>query len=290
MEKKASAAIIAAGCLWGIINIFVKKLSAAGLGSMQISLVRVTVSMVIFSAITFFGDRPKFRIRLRDLWMFIGTGIVSLVLFNSFYFYAMIHGQASVAVILLYTSPIFVMLMSAVLFKEKITPVKLIALAATFMGCVLVSGVVGGSYVLTLDVLAAGLASGFLYALYSIFGRYALQKYDPQTVSLYTFIFAFLGSLPLGKPLETLRIGISSPETLLLCIGIGIACTIIPYVLYTWGLRYIESGKAAILVAVEPLVGAVIGIILFHESHDLIKIVGIVCIFAAIVMLGRAKE
>lgn len=290
MEKKASAAIIAAGCLWGIINIFVKKLSAAGMGPMQISLVRLSVSMVIFSAITFFGDRSKFKIRLRDIWMFAGTGIVSVVFFNSLYFYAMIHGQASVAVILLYTSPIFVMLMSAVLFREKITPVKLIALAATFAGCVLVSGAIGGNYVLTIDVLAAGLAAGFLYALYSIFGRYALKKYDSQTVSLYTFIFAFFGALPLGKPLETFKTGFSSPEIFFLCIGIGIVSTILPYVLYTWGLKYIESGKAAILVAVEPLVGSVIGITLFNESHDILKILGIFCIFAAIVMLGRAKE
>ncbi|MDO4477403.1 MAG: DMT family transporter [Lachnospiraceae bacterium] len=290
MEKPATLAVIAAGCLWGIINLFVKEMAAAGLSALQISFLRVLVATVILTVFLVLKDRSKFRIALRDIWMFVGTGIISLVLFNTCYFYAMIHGQASVAVVLLYTSPIFVMLMAALLFKERITKLKVAALLMTFAGCICVAGILGSSYALPPIVLAAGLASGFLYALYTIFGRYALAKYDAMTVTVYTFIFALAGQVVVCDARAACAVSFSSMKMILLTLGIGVFSTILPYVLYTWGLAFVESGKAAILVAVEPLVGAVIGMTVFRESHDLIKILGIGLILCAIMMLGRRES
>ena len=59
-----------------------------------------------------------------------------------------------------------------------------------------------------------------------------------------------------------------------------------PYFLYTRGLEKLESGKAAILVAVEPLVGAVIGMVFLNESHNISKIAGIILILISIVLLN----
>ena len=121
MKKYGPAiAVILAGCLWGVINIFVKKLSAAGLDSLQIALGRLAGAAILFSLFLLIRDPSGFRIDLKDIWMFIGTGVISVVFFSLCYFYTMIRGQASVAVVLLYTSPVFVMLFSALLFKERI--------------------------------------------------------------------------------------------------------------------------------------------------------------------------
>ena len=66
--------------------------------------------------------------------------------------------------------------------------------------------------------------------------------------------------------------------------------TVLPYFLYTWGLERIESGKAAILVAVEPLVGALVGMLVFHESRNAVKLVGIALILTAIVLLNLPEK
>lgn len=58
--------------------------------------------------------------------------------------------------VLLYTSPIFIMVISAIVFKEKITRNKLLALAMVFVGCVLVAGLLGGGYALTPTILLLG--------------------------------------------------------------------------------------------------------------------------------------
>ena len=107
-----------------------------------------------------------------------------------------------------------------------------------------------------------------------------------MTVTAYTFLFGLLGSLPLGQPLHLAQTMTAQPALILWGIGVGIVCTVLPYFCYTWGLERMESGRAAILVAVEPLVGAVIGMTVFHESHDLLKLIGIALILGAIILLN----
>lgn len=286
LKKGASLSVILAGVLWGVISLFVRPLSSMGMSSLQISYVRMLIAAITVFLVLLITDRSKLKIQWRDLWMFVGTGIISVALFNTCYFYAIIHGEASVAVILLYTSPIFILLLSALLFKEKITAKKLIALVLTLLGCVLVSGILGQSVTIAPLVILIGIGSGLFYALYSIFGKLALKKYDSITVTAYTFFFGLIGSFPLGNPINTFQIMTSSVKSLLLCIGIGIVSTILPYFLYTYGLNHMESGKAAILVAVEPIVGALIGMCFYHENSSLVKILGIIFVLCAIILLN----
>ena len=284
-QLRPAFSVIAAGILWGIINIFVKTLSAAGIDPLQISAIRMMVAAICFSLFVLIYDRSKFRIRMRDIWLFICTGIVSIVLFNTCYFYTMIRSQASIAVVLLYTSPVFVMILSAICFKEKVTMQKIIALILTIFGCVLVAGLTGGASI-SFPVFLTGIASGFFYALYSIFGELALRKYDTMTVTVWTFLMGLIGSLPLGKVGQTIQVLKSQPGLIFYAVGIGIISTVLPYFLYTWGLKRMETSKASILVAVEPLVGCVIGMTVYHEPHNFLKILGILLILASILILN----
>ena len=282
---KAAASVLLAGTLWGTISLFVKPLSAAGLDSLQIAAVRMIVAATLFSGWIAVRKPALLRIRLRDCWLFVGTGVCSVTLFNICYFYTIIRSEASVAVVLLYTSPIFILLLSALLFHEKITPRKWIALMLTVGGCVCAAGLSGQSMRLPIPVLLTGIGSGLFYGLYTVFGRVALRRYDASTVTAYTFLFGMLATLPFAR-IGTIAAAVASDPTVLLwCAGIGVCCTVLPYFLYTWGLERMESGKAAILVAVEPVVGAALGMAVFHESRSAVKLIGICAVLAAIVLL-----
>ena len=282
--------ILLSGVLWGVISLFIRKLSAAGLSAMQICFVRLLIAAPIFLAAALAFSPARLRIRLRDIWIFLGTGVVSVVLFNYFYFYTIIHSEASVAVVLLYTSPIFVMILSAILFKEKVGPEKIIALAMTFIGCLLVSGVTSGGASLTPLVALIGVMSGHFYALYTIFGTFGLKRYDPLTVTAYTFLFAFLASLPVSDVKGVFGVLSATPSLWLWCIGIAVISTVLPYFFYTWGLKKVEPSRAAILVAVEPLVASLLGIFAYGEGHDFPKILGILFVLGAILLLNKPKK
>lgn len=163
MKTKAYLYIITAAICWGLIGLFVRTLAAQGFSSMQIVALRSLAAAICVTLPLLCSGRAALRIRLRDLWLFVGTGICSLVFFNYCYFNAMQQTSLAVAALLLYTAPVFVMLMSLVCFGEAFTRTKALALLLTFSGCACVTGVFGSSVTLTLSGLLYGLGSGFGY-------------------------------------------------------------------------------------------------------------------------------
>ena len=287
-KAKYTLAVIAAGVLWGIISIFIKGLNAGNLAPIQILQLRAIIASVIMAPYLFVMDKKLLHFDLKDIWMFIGTGVISLTFFSLCYFQTIIESGASVAVILLYTSPIFVILFSRALFKEKITAVKLTALIMTFIGCILVSGLGREGGGITAKGFIIGLGSGLGYALYSIFSRYALEKYHVLTITFYTFLFSGLSIIPFSG--LSISGGMMQPQLLLYGVGVALFCTVLPYLFYTYGMIRIETGKAAILVTVEPLVGTLVGCGLYGEPMTVVKAFGILLTFGAVILLGTNKN
>ena len=113
--------ILIAGITWGMIGLFNRYLLAGGFTPAAIVLTRNFGGLLLMTVLFFFMDRSIFRIRLRHIPYFLGTGVVSVVLFTLMYFSCQEQCSLAVAAILLYTAPAFVMLMSAILFRESIT-------------------------------------------------------------------------------------------------------------------------------------------------------------------------
>lgn len=295
MEDKKSmigpVLILLAGCFWGSMGIFVRRLGTYGFNSIQIVTIRVTLAALIFCIILLAKDSSGFRISVRDLPLFLGLGIGSILFFTVCYFTAITMMSLSTAAILLYTSPIWIMLMSVIFFHEKLTGRKLLALALAFTGCVLVSGISGEG--MTLAGLLVGLGSGIGYGLYSILGTVALRRYTPYTVTAYTFVFAAAGSLLICHPAQMLSRFAAAGDLsslLLFCCLTALVTAVIPFLAYTLGLRTVEASRAGILATIEPLVATLVGIIFFSESLTLFSGLGIILILSAVILLNRKSE
>jgi drug/metabolite transporter (DMT)-like permease len=277
--------ILLAGILWGCMGLFVRPLNERGLSSWDIVFIRAaltTVCMGIFLAIY---NRSFFRIRLKDVWCFLGTGLASIVFFNLCYFKEITITTLSVAAILLYTAPAFVMLLSAVCFKEKITGIKIVSLVLTFAGLIFVTGVVGDSGNIGLKAVIIGLGAGLGYALYSIFGRYALDRgYDSLTISFYTFLFATVGTVFFIQPANLYAGAFGTTGSVVLCIVFVLVSTVVPYVTYTLGLKNIENGQASIIASIEPVIATLNGIIWFKEKLSVGTIFGVALVLSGIII------
>lgn len=289
MIQSAYLSIISGACLWGLIALFFKFLSACGFSPLQVVTLRVLVAALLMTAIILKIDPSLLKIRWRDSWLFIGTGLLSLVFFNYCYFRAIDGSSISIAVLLLYTAPVFVMLLSLILFGEKFTGRKMLALLATFCGCGLITGIFASKLALTAEAFAFGLASGFGYALYSIFGKLALRRYSTLTITAYTFYFATLGALPLADPQQLFTL-LADWRAAAGALAIALICTVAPYLLYTRGLQDVDAGQASILATLEPLVAAAVGIFVFGEEVTAAKILGMALILASIFILITSKS
>lgn len=276
--------ILLAGSLWGLIGLFNRHLTAGGLSASSIVAVRNIGGLVVLGLVLLMLDRSVFQIKVRHLPYFFGTGVVSILLFTLCYFTAQQMCSLAVAAILLYTAPAFVVVLSAILFRDKLTKSKLAALILAFLGCTFVSGIWSGNLTVTGLGLLLGIASGFFYGLYSIFGRYALTHYQPLTVTFYTFVFAGVGSLFLLKPAE-LYAALSQPPMALIALGLVVISTVFPYILYTRGLAKVDSGRASILASVEPVVAALVGVLAFGEPMSIMVALGLVCILISVYIL-----
>jgi len=277
--------VLLAAALWGCMGIFVRRLNAAGLYALDVVQCRITVGLVLVGLYMLLFRRRSFRVRLRDLWCFLGTGLCSLLFFSYCYFTGMTLTSLSVMAVLLYTAPMIVMLLSALFFRERITKQKLLALAMTFAGCVLVSGVGTGS-ALSLRALLLGLGAGLGYALYSIFGRCALNRgYDSWTILFYTFLFCAAGCAFLTD-WGTIGAAVSADGSLVLWIlAMGLFTGFFAYLLYTNGLSGMESSRASILASLEPVVATIAGVAVFHETLTLAGAAGVLLVLGGIAVL-----
>jgi len=278
--------IIIAGLFWGSMGIFVRHLNDLGFTSIQVACLRLTTAGLIFAIILLIKDRKGFKINVRDIPLFLALGLVSILFFTCCYFTAIRLMTMSTAAILLYTSPIWVMILAIIFLKEKFSVQKLIALVLAFAGCVLVSGF--GGKVTAIGILV-GLGSGLGYGLYSIFGSFALKKYSPYTVTCYTFLIAGLGSIFVANPADLFG-KIAAIDNKLSLFGFvlltAVVTAVIPFLLYTLGLSKTTAGRAAVLATVEPAAATLFGFFVMGEKVGLIAVIGILLVFAAIVVLS----
>ena len=285
--------ILAAAFLWGGTGVYFKELSALGAQPMQVVLIRVSIASLGLGAWLLCKDRGAFKIRLKDLWCFIGTGLVSLLLFNWAYFSAINEVGIAVAGVLLYTAPAFVTVMSAFLFKEKLKLPGWCLLAPILLGCALVSGMAGRAYGISTVGVLYGLGSGFGYALYSIFSRCSLIRgYSPQTISFYTFAFCAIGCIPMaasgaGPGLAELA---AIPAVWPYALALGTFGCLFPYWLYTRGLSGVTGATASMTATLEPVIAALFGVLLYREALTLWQASGMALILGSIILLAKMKS
>lgn len=288
LKKLAVFFVLLAGTLWGCIGIFVRRYNEIGLSSMQTVAVRMVIAAVLFSLFVLIYKRSLFIIRLKDIWIFIGSGVISVGLFTYCYFSSIELSSLSVAAVLLYTAPAFVMLFSLIFFKEKMTIPKAISLVLAVLGCAMTTGVIGGTLNVTLTGFLFGLGSGICYALYSIFSRFALNRgYEPFTITLYTFLFSAVFCLCVTDIRPVVKVVFADAGSAGYAVLFALVSCVLPYVFYTLGLKYIKSSTASIIATVEPVVATVIGAVVFSEPLNVpFGYLGVALVFLSVVLIN----
>ncbi|WP_308222804.1 DMT family transporter [Metabacillus halosaccharovorans] len=281
--------ILSGAALWGMIGLFVTFLYEAGFSPTQVVAIRAISASIFLLFFVFWKKREAIKIKLSDSKYFVGTGVISIVFFNWCMFEAIKETSISVSSVLLYTAPAFVMIFSRFFFKELFTIRKILALIITFIGCILVIGLFQNTNEsVTIYGFLVGLGSGFFYALYSIFGKFALIKYSSVTVTTYTFVFAAIAITPFSGLWHVGTI-FTNLEVWLSIIGLGLFSTLLAFLLYTKGLESVESGRASILATVEPVVATLIGFLVFQEKLSVWQYVGIIAVIMAVFIVQEKK-
>lgn len=286
MKRLAPVFVLMASVLWGSMGIITRYVADVGFNIRQTAAVRITSAAIVLVLFLLITDRRKLKIEKEDFKWFLGTGLGSLFINNLAYAATVQRASLSVAVVLLYTAPFFVMIMSVIFFKEKLTVQKVAALLLSFAGCILVVGLsganVGDNALVTLFI---GLCAGFGYSLYSIFGKVLMGKYESLTVTVYTFIIASVAALVIAEPVSMVKMIAANTGKMPVTVIGSVITLALPYICYSTALKYIESSKASIIASFEVVAASLFGVVLYHETLDMFNIIGIACVVAALIIL-----
>lgn len=254
------------------------------------------VALALLAILALF--RPSLlRVARKDLRYLSIYGLV-LAIFNSLWTLSVALNGAAISTVLAYCSAGFTALLGWWFLKERLDWAKIVAVALSLGGCVLVSDALNlAAWSANFIGILTGILSGLLYAIYSLMGRSASQrKLNPWTTLLYTFGFAAaflfvfnllpIDSLP-GKAIQVadlLWLGDSlAGWGILLFLAAG--PTLAGFGLYNVSLGYLPSSVANLIVSLEPAITAVMAYIFFGELLNRVQVGGSLMILTAVVFL-----
>ena len=276
--------------LWGTSGIFVHFLSPYGFTALQMTAVRGVISFFVMAGFALLFDRRQFRIGgFRELLLYIFMGAT---LFGTAfcYFRSMQMTSVSTAVVLMYISPIYILLFSVLVFHERLGWIKGLSVAGILLGCILTSGIIGGGR-FNLPGVLIGVLSGVSYAIYNILAKLSVRRGgSPIKSTMYAFLLmAIIALIPSRPDLAVSYIAEKPVPTVPLLIGLGLCTCVIPYFLFNSSLKTLPSGTASAMSIIEPLSASIFSFTLLGEDPDAFSIAGIVLILGCVIVLERSE-
>ncbi|WP_368505242.1 DMT family transporter [Alkalihalophilus sp. As8PL] len=273
--------VILAAILWGLAGGLGGFLMDKGWDPLVISFYRGAVGFVCI--LIWFLFQPTRWNKPLLLWSIVaGIGVAGNFVF---YFISISEGSIAVAATLMYTAPIFVLLISFIFRLEQASLFKWLAIAFVMLGVVLLTEVYSiGSDGITILGLVTGLGAGLSYALF-IFGfKYASRHGQPQgilTIAFLAFTIITLLFIDHGEAVSVFN----SPD-LFWMILLGIFGAGLSFFLYVVGLKRTSPTSASIVAMVEPVTASLFGFMILSELLTMTQLGGMGIILVTVTILS----
>lgn len=254
-----------------------------------LSAARAWMSLAIALAYLALRRRDTLVVRARDLPFLAAFGVFGLALVHFAYFTTISLTGVATAILLEYLAPVIVLVFSVTLLKERFTWALPGAVALSVTGCALMVGAVGGQGLhVSAEGLAWGLASAFLFAGYTLMGRYAAGRFSPWTMLAYGLAAASLFWLVvLGGPGRVVTL-LADGRALVAVAVLSVVSTVVPFAAFLKALHLIEATKASITSTFEPVLAGVAAWFIFDERLGALQVIGGGLVILA-VLLAQAK-
>jgi drug/metabolite transporter (DMT)-like permease len=282
-------------------GVVAKLVLTSGLSSMRLTQVRCGGAFVFLGLYIFLRHRTTLKAKKEDLPLLFAYGIIGFLLVQALYFVAITRLNVSVALILEFTAPIWIVLWLRFVKHKVVPPLMWLAIFLAFGGLVLIAQVWKGR---TLDPIgvAAALLDGIVLAAFFLLGEKLTTKRDVESLMVYGFGFASLG-LAIAMPLWSYPTEIFSQSMNLqgrfaafdlpgwvLIAWVIIMGTIVPYLLVVKGLKLLSASTSSVMGMAEPVLAGVFAWIWLSETWNFIQLVGGVTVIIGIILADKARS
>ena len=288
MKYAGIGLVILAAICWGISGGIADILMNKGWDPIVISLYRGAVGFICFFVWFLFHFRQNwmFSNRLYIWSLLAGVGVAGNF---TFYFLSIQAASVAVAATLMYTAPVFVLLISFLLRIERSSWFKWGCITGVLFGIILLTGAYNTESIsVSFAGAAAGLGAGLSYALF-IFGfKKASSIGKPQTVltmAFFSFCLILLLFANKGEAADVLTSSDIWWFILLGLVGAGIS-----FILYVFGIRKTSASTASMVAMVEPVTASLFGVLLMGDHLTGIQVVGMAVILVTITVLSMKQS
>ena len=271
-NTKAKLSIILSMVIFGTIGIFRRYIP---LPSELLACARGIIgSLVILLSIFLSGKRIAIDAVKKNIVMlclsgaFIGVNWILL-------FEAYRYTTVATATLCYYMAPIFIIIASPIVLKERLTLKKIACVAVALFGMVLVSGILntGFSGLSELTGIVLGLGAALFYATVILMNK-RIHDIPPADKTMIQLASAAIVVLPYTVFAENLSEVIFSPISVVMLIFVGIVHTGFAYVLYFGSLDNLKAQTAALFSYIDPVVAIILSAVVLKEKIGIAEIVG----------------
>lgn len=264
----------AAAALWGSQSVVAKLLLTSGIAPVILVSVRTSLAFLLLAAVLGMLSPASLRVAWRDLPFLAAFGIFGMALSNVTFYFSLTRIRVATTLLILYTSPLLVLVASAILWGDPIRRRDLGGALLALLGCALVIRVYDPA---ALRLNAAGVAAAFFgacaFAFYNLWGKLGTRRFSPWTMLVYALGFSAAFWLPISPPWRF----VLEPHSGWIWAGLGVvvvAGTILSFACYLAGLARISATHANLTSTLEPVVGALTAFVVLGETLEWPQLVG----------------
>jgi drug/metabolite transporter (DMT)-like permease len=287
------ALVLAASVGFSARGVLVKLAYPYGVDPVTLMTLRMIFALPFFLLMALLAGRPSTPMRRADAAMLVGLGFIGYYLSSFLSFLGLVYVPASLERLLLYLTPTLVVLMSALVFGQRVRRHHIYALTMTYSGIMLV---LGDTLALTQEpqtLLIGGalvFCSALTYAAYLIgsgtiiprLGSLRFTAYASGTACLFVIAqFVLTHDLAaLDLPLAVYLYGLT----------MAIVCTVLPTWMMAEGIGRIGANQAAIVSSIGPVSTIVLAALVLHESITVVQVCGAALVLAGVWLVGSRRE
>jgi len=285
-QKKIGFILVSlAGACYGSSGVLGKMLMNTGLQPETVVMYRVSLGFLILATAFLILNPTSLKVKLEKIPYLMVCGIVGVVVGILTYFYAVKLISASIAVILLYTYPVFALVLAKIFVGERITALKIFAATLVLVGCFLTVKGYSLTYLkLTGLGVVFGLISGFSYSIYMVLSKIMLKDVNEPAVIFYTLGFGSLVLLLINLFNQSLLVSLEL-DVWVLIVLIAIIPTTLAFTFLIFGLKYLEAGRASIYSTFEIVSAILLAFIFLGERLEIFQGLGAILVVFSIFLI-----
>ena len=281
--------VFMAGVCWGSAGVLSKLLMNLGFTPEVVAMYRVLLGFTLLLPIFLVFKFNLLKVEKRQLIFLALGGAIGVALGIIAYFYAVKLISASIAVILLYTYPVFVLIFSRKFLGEKVTRLKVLAAVLVLIGCFLtVKGYNLPSVKLNFAGILIGLVSSLSFTFYTILSRFMLSNISEETVTFYTLGFGGVILLMIN-----ILTGNASPilnvKFWFLILLLAIIPTVLAFTFFIFGLKNVEAGRAGVYTTSEIISALILAYAILGERLEVLQLIGALVVFFSILIIYSSR-